>query len=309
MSAVLTDAANMFETISPSMVLNALRLMITRLRARGFVGIQVPTVKVTDAGRKVRGFPAKSRFLTASHTQFLSFEEVTELTTCFLATNLAQIGPLVIAQGGTPIGGLASSACCDLVLRCAEDAWIVDPDARSSYHLPEVVTKYIVGCRYVDDLLLLSRSLCQSCLESVLQLYPKQVVWENVEWTPSRIAKWLDLHISVSGFSLNVSPFIPTDDNELQTAANSIPPYVDDASCDVGDLINRVSAKYSRLLQLPVSDLSRQRAVLSEVAIWMKRGYRLSFLLKIFTCQGKYPLLTHTAKLCIQQMMSQFAGH
>jgi len=115
----------------------------------------------------------------------------------------------------------------------------------------------------------------------------------------------LDLHIAIDHFSLKLGPFVPENDDDVYAASKLIPPFVDIPSLDTRDLVNRVSARYSRLAQLPVTDEQRQRAVVGEVAVWLKRGYPPSVLSQVFTSQGRYPLLTKTAKDCLVFAKSQ----
>ena len=240
---------------------------------------------------------------------------VTELA---LNQSCVKVGPCVYEQiKGVPIGGFLSKQCASIYLGFSEQAWVQDMPAsvQSEWCPPGLsFSETVAATRYVDDLALVSSSLCAACLNKLPDcMYEKPVVFEATEPTEHGLP-WLDVWLQCDGLDLRVHAHGVEERWRSAASAGLIElptkfrlmPF---QGCDLLDmdlLSALLNGKLNRLLSLDLSAKDMEKAVECELQIWVLHGYPLDIILKIWRRGKRYPaaikhgreILEHAIKVC-----------
>ena len=124
-----------------------------------------PHLLLWSVGRKCKVFLVALRMPgPLSPVCFLFHDVLMRLAAC-VCVPFCSLGSAVIRTSGLPIGGLLSRIAASGVMSWEEHIWV--QGWPSNFGLPAAVPEWgsaIVAWRYVDDLVLISKLFCVSCL-------------------------------------------------------------------------------------------------------------------------------------------------
>jgi len=284
----------MFENISAEESMSSLLSIISLAKSRGYVSIVVPLAKFRPDGSRLCAFLSSNAYVTLKHCQTVSLDMLPRFARLFFATSNAQVGPLVMHQGGIPIGGIPSSAFANLVLSTRENSWICDGPRRSQAGFPDIPWNVVVASsRYVDDLQQSSTSICNNCILFTFKLIYDELVWEHTSIAPNVWSRWLDVELLVDGFNLSLRPTVPSSDLAEKCR---IPPFLHADCTDVAMLCSLLRGRISRLQQLPITRRQITYALIFEVCVLLSRNYPLQIVRRICnvpSCPAETKFLQH----------------
>ena len=196
---VVCDAGQFFEMVSPHQAVTAV------VDVAKEVALSTGTCTVTVfKQRRVRGFLGGSPGAFSPKFVVFSFFE---LIACFWASVLVSfcsLGTLVFRLQGLPIGGFLSKVATSFVLAADEAAWVRSRVAQrvAGFFVPGKSWNQLALCRrYVDDLLLISRAWCFTCL----CVLPGEIYSVPFDAGPcSRQLSWLDFLIDLDLYALDI---------------------------------------------------------------------------------------------------------
>ena len=295
------DAAQLFEEISRHEVLHRLRKLITELQnTSNAFGV------VTKKSRKLHFWFARNNFRPSQGATLHRWDDIITITDLGLGQTCVQVGPCVYEQcRGVPIGGFLSKQCASIFLGVSEQAFVekLARDENNGWCPPGFSFQNTVAAtRYVDDLALVSTTLCSACLgELPGHIYDQPVSFDETK--PSELGlPWLDVWLTCSGSDLNVHAHGMEHAwrNEAALGRVSLPtkfrlmPFQGHAMLDVSLLSAILNGKLNRLLSLDLSANDMKRAVECELQIWLLHGYPLQTILHIWRRGKRFPAaITH----------------
>lgn len=250
---LVADAAQMYEQVDSSLVLQAFDAKVDLLQSK-----KGATTITVDKGCSVKGWPGGSEH-TRSRTKIIfSVQRLRRMVqaSCFL--RFASIGSLVVQAKGLVIGGLLSMIAAICLLSHEEEQFLQSATHRN-FQLPEGWT-IRDGMRYVDDLLLVSHSVCHSCLQKcLLQIYS---VGFNVN-QEEREQTWTDIVFNVNPFSGDIkwtakNPNRPWIQSISEKAKQRRVPFLGRLQCPFGVLRNIPLSRAARLKELELPEKLKQ---------------------------------------------------
>eukprot|EP00933_Yihiella_yeosuensis_P052111 TRINITY_DN5010_c2_g1_i1.p1 TRINITY_DN5010_c2_g1~~TRINITY_DN5010_c2_g1_i1.p1 ORF type:complete len:374 (+),score=45.52 TRINITY_DN5010_c2_g1_i1:358-1479(+) len=191
--AIAADISQLFKDVDPQEVIRCAQRLCNHCADH----CKMKGVTVLP-GRRCRGFLGGSPFTKKG--MYFSFEDMVQFITYYLTSAYFLVGKVVVLQKlGVPMGGGASKISSSLLLCWLEHDWLTNVDRRISagFSSDEDFHASTKGKRYVDDLLLMSSSLCQRCLEQLLfKIYPQPLVCGVESRGPTM--EWLDMVLDIS---------------------------------------------------------------------------------------------------------------
>ena len=185
-TAIVADASQFYEEVEPHSAVEALGKILTTAVSKGWHGVYVGRAK------KKQGFLTKNHANPYSKFCFFDFKT---LLTCFhaaMAVPFVMFGHTVCRMKGIPIGGLCSKIATSAVLTVQEEEWFkqLQDKKRSIFSFRGDFSSSCLHLRYIDDVLLASRTWCRTCL----LLYLSQCYSVSFDAAPDeqRIT-WLDM--------------------------------------------------------------------------------------------------------------------
>ena len=183
---------------------------------------------------------------------------------------------------GLPIGEPHSPASCSVVLGADGAAWTNNAAARAEHgFMPEGrrLAEQVALARYVDDLIMVSKIWCSSCLEDMLTAMYRKPVQFDRQATCARGQPWLDMWVS---FRIGEPWKIHMDGQEqewvqcqasMPPAKTRLKPYLGDVAESLEALRLHVSGRTARLRQAGLDDMALRRAVQREILALALHGY------------------------------------
>ena len=187
LTAVVADASQFYEEVEPLSAVAALGEILVRAASKGWTGVFVGRAKKRQAFLSSGGsFP---------HSKFCFFGFKT-LLSCFhaaMAIPFVSFGKVVCKMKGVPIGGLCSKIATSAVLTEQEEEWFhrLRAIGHSGFRFPHTdLSSTCLHLRYIDDVLLASKTWCRTCLLK----YLSQCYSVSFEAAPEKVAiTWLDM--------------------------------------------------------------------------------------------------------------------
>jgi hypothetical protein len=293
----------MYEEVPPVRVREGLRNLVAWATERGYVGV---AVSKRAAGPS---FLVKQRWRHPPGSVLFTWAELCQGMDLALAQTAVSVGNSVWRQAeGLPIGGPHSPASCSVVLGADEAAWAGDPEARASFGFDPGrgrLSEQVALARYVDDLIMVSRIWCATCLEDMLRvMYRKPVQFDRQASSPHG-QPWLDMWISFCGGSLRVH-MDGQEQEWVQCLASRPPtktrlkPYLGDEEGSLEALRLHVSGRTARLRQAGLDDEALRRAVEREILVLALHGYPRGMLLRVWSRSKQYPAAARHARLVLR---------
>ena len=223
-----------------------------------------------------------------------------------LAQSAVSVGNSVWVQAeGLPIGGPHGPASCSVVLGADEAAWTNDVAARTRHgFLPGEcgLEEQVALARYVDDLIMVSRIWCSSCLEDMLTAMYRKPVQFDRQATSAHGQPWLDMWVSFRGGTLEIH--MDGQEQEWVQCQASMPPaktrlkpYLGDEAESLEALRLHVSGRTARLRQAGLDDVALRRAVQREIRVLALHGYPREMMLRVWSKSRQYPAAAKLAHL------------
>ena len=201
-AVVVADAAQMYEEVPPSRVREGLASFITWATEQGYVGV------VASKSSHGPSFLVRQRWRHPPGTVLLTWEELSAGIDLALAQGAVSVGDSVwLQREGLPIGGPHSPACCSVVLGADEAAWADDAARRRAHGFAPSggpLASQVALARYVDDLIMVSRIWCSTCLEGMIGVMYRRPVQFDRQPSSAHGQPWLDMWVSFAGPTLRV---------------------------------------------------------------------------------------------------------
>ena len=127
-------------------------------------------------GRVVKGWPGGSEHTRSRRWVVFPIWRLRRMLQASCALRFASVGDLVVATKGLVIGGLLSMIAAICLLSHEEERFLQQA-LDGSINLPEGwrIDELFFGMRYVDDLLMVSYTVCHTCLQQFLtEIYSVQ---------------------------------------------------------------------------------------------------------------------------------------
>ena len=221
---------------------------------------------VTVAGKK-HVFFGGSIYRSMQQCLVFSLEELYWLFTAACNMRFAHTGTQVWTFSGLPIGGLLSKTATSFVLGWQEHCWRTDRSRRQAagFGFPDRLWPHLVArARYVDDVLWLSRALCEGCLrDGIRHVY---AVPFEVEGPVQGALSWLD-------FRIELKPLRWTAKRKEFIA---LPPWAVQKQYAFGILLGRVS----RWSEMGLGPAETSEALLALFVDFYKHGWSKKALRK-----------------------------
>ena len=276
-AVVVADVAQMYEEVPPSRVRHGLRSLITWATSRGYTGV---AVSKRTAGPS---FLVRQRWRHPPSTVLFTWDELSQGLDMALAQSAVSVGNSVWVQAeGLPIGRPHSPASCSVVLRADEAASTNDAAAHAGHgFMPEgrCLAEQVALARYVDDLIMVYRICCSSCLEDMLvAMYRKPVQFDR-QATSAHGQPWLDMWVSFRGGALEIH--MDGQEQEWVLSQASMPPaktrlkpYLGNVAESLEAFRLHVSGRTARLRQAGLDDMALHKAVQREIPVLALHGGR-----------------------------------
>ena len=286
---LVLDASSMYERTPAQAVYRAAQNLVRALRARGFRGVLV------RRSRQLRGRLWRHGGAYLADHFFLSFEAMLITLKASLGVRLARLGNWVFEQtAGLPIGGPLSDLGAALLLGQNEAAWRFHetlPRRAPFADLPRgaAADTIVAQTRYVDDLLAVSGSICEACLETYVREEHRGIPFEVEERSSEGPLRWLDLVVHASRVPPHVAMGMTEREYVLHGAAAPgrfrIMPYLGAEHMDKAKLRSYVRGQLSRWQQVRLSYQEVLRSLCYSVLLLARAGYPTQLVLDVwFAC-------------------------
>ena len=198
---------------------------------------------------------------------------------------------------GLPIGGPHSPACCSVVLGADGARWAAGADRRAALGFggaDDVLEAKAAYARYVDDLCVISKVWCESCLGTMVSAMYRKPVQFDCQASSEIGQPWLDMWISFANGELQIH-MGGQEQEWVQRLAAAPPskmrlkPYLRDVACSTGVLRLHVSARMARLRQAVLEEPALRRAVERELFVLALHGYPRAMLRRAWARCPQYP--------------------
>ena len=186
--------------------------------------------------------------------------------------------------------------------------------ARHGFHpAGQELCSQVACARYVDDLCMVSRKWCKSCLEAMLgAMYTKPVQFDRQE-SSSHGQPWLDMWIAFHDGEMRIH----MDGQEqawIETMGASPPaklrlkPYLGDEWASAEALRAHVSARLACLRQAGLDQEAMRAAVARELLVLSFHGYPRRHLLRAWSRCCQFPEASRHARLVLAAWWVAFPG-
>jgi hypothetical protein len=310
-AVVVADAAQMYEEVPPSRVRSGLRSLFAWAEDRGYTGVAV--CKRTGGP----SFLVRQRWRHPPGTVLFTWDELGQGLDLALAQNAVSVGDSVWAQAeGLPTGGPHSPASCSVVLGADEATWTDDAAARARHGFHprgRRLEEQVALARYVDDLIMVSRTWCTSCLGDMLAVMYRKPVQFDRQATSAHGQPWLDMWVSLRGGTLEIH-MDGQEQEWVQCLASTPPaktrlkPYLGDEAESLEALRLHVSGRTARLRQAGLDDAALLGAVRREILVLALHGYPQEMMRRVWSRSRQYPAAARLARLVLGAWGRAFPG-
>ena len=191
----VADAGAMYEQCSVEWILTAVRGAVDIAISKGFQGV------VVLHGPKMAGWPTRNLTPRKVPSTIINWPTLLAMHELTLTNKVALLGDLPFKQlQGLPIGGLMSKCQTSALLGSQETVWKLNLTEQGK--LPNMIT-----CRYVDDSITASKTLCHECQHLHLSEMTN-VLFEKQQFSPTKV-QWLDVTISTQNSNISLQPAEP----------------------------------------------------------------------------------------------------
>ena len=275
-SILVADAAQMYEQIDTSLVLEAFDAKAAALQCRK--GVDTITV---EKGRVVKGGPGGSEHTRSRRLVVFPIWRLRRMLQASCALRFASVGDLVVATKGLVIGGLLSMIAAICLLSHEEERFLQQA-LDGSINLPEGwrIDELFFGMRYVDDLLMVSYAVCHKCLQQFLaEIYSVQfsVNPEEQEQT------WTDVVFRADPVSGTIE-WTAKNPNRLwvlgagDKGKQRRVPFLGRLQCPFGLLRGLLLGRAARLNELELPEKIWTACMIEEFQEFILEGYLISML-------------------------------
>ena len=288
-----------------------MRSLITWATDRDYTGVAVCK---RAAGPS---FLVKQRWRHPPGTVLFTWDEFSQGLDLALAQNAVSVGNSVWVQAeGLPIGGPHSPASCSVVLGADEATWTDDAAARARHGFHprgRRLEEQVALARYVDDLIMVSRTWCTSCLGDMLAVMYRKPVQFDRQATSAHGQPWLDMWVSLRGGTLEIH-MDGQEQEWVQCLASTPPaktrlkPYLGDEAESLEALRLHVSGRTARLRQAGLDDAALLGAVRREILVLALHGYPQEMMRRVWSRSRQYPAAARLARLVLGAWGRAFPG-
>jgi hypothetical protein len=287
----VADAGAMYEQCSVEWILAAVQGAVDIATSRGFQGM------VVLRGPKMIGWPSRHLTPRKVPSTIVDWPTLLAMHHMTLTNKIALLGDLPFKQlQGLPIGGLMSKCQTSALLGSQETIW--KKTLTQQQTLPNMIT-----CRYVDDSITVSPTLCHTCQHQHLTNMTN-VSFDKQNFLPTQV-QWLDITITTRGSQLTIQPTAP-EPSFTQGTTNTptkfrVPPYNGQMPHDIKTRIQAwqhrttTITKANMILNNGQCGWTRQH-VHSWMSLWRAHGYPPSELQKAFNRYVTCPSLAKHVK-------------
>jgi hypothetical protein len=175
-----------------------------------------------------------------------------------LCLQFSAVGDTPVRQDGQSIGGIFAKAALSILAGMLETLWATSAAHRHALGWHHDVRHFSI-CRYVDDVLLLTRTLCSNHASDALKLvYREKVKFSLVSFGPSATWTDLDLNVQVDLYgtaSLSLSLRSPNEawlQDPLGTKRGKVTflPFLDHLPCPIAHLAAVLASRLHRANRL-----------------------------------------------------------
>ena len=253
-AGLVADAGQCFEMIQAQEAVSEAYVLLRRFQAlsgSSFVTIQKSKKRV--------GWVGQRRMYSTSASQSWDVVQLYRLFAAAMSVDLVSACQHVFRTSGVPIGGLMSKIAATIVLGGQERRWLYNHQRKSSHGFNPGFPWHQAVChiRFIDDVILLSKCYCRSCLMSLLDLV-YAVPFDCLPDDDSQLA-WLDMRIDLVSWSIGLNVKI----RSLPPEWGSPPGYVKSLLC----------CTFRRWLDIQPPSLQWQRACLSLLLDFRRTGW------------------------------------
>eukprot|EP00438_Fugacium_kawagutii_P023302 Skav226239 [mRNA] locus=scaffold1218:450682:453784:+ [translate_table: standard] len=270
-SLLVADAAQMYEQINTDLVLEAFDAKVALLQAKK--GANTITVA---KGRAVQGWPGGSEHTRSRKWLTFSMRRLRRMLQASCQLRYASIGDLVLAAKGLVIGGLLSMIAA-LCLLCHEEEQFLSGMGHQDFQLPDgwSLPELFLGMRYVDDLLLVSFSLCHSCLQKLV----KRIYSVDFSVNPEENEQtWTDVIFCVDPVLGTIS-WTARNPNRAWVLSHGEKvkqrrvPFLGRLQCPFGQLRGLLLSRATRLRELELPEKVQTTCMIEELQELILEGY------------------------------------
>ena len=310
-AVVVADAAQMYEEVPPSRVRSGLLSLIDWATGRGYAGV---AVSKRTAGPS---FLVRQRWRHPPGTVLFTWDELSRGLDLALAQSAVSVGNSVWVQAeGLPIGGPHSPACCSVVLGADEATWTDNAATRAAHGFNPSgrrLEEQVALARYVDDLIMVSRVWCSSCLEDMLTVMYRKPVQFDRQATAAHGQPWLDMWVSFRHGALEIHMDGQEQDwvqcqASVPPAKTRLKPYLGDDAASLEALRLHVSGRSARLRQAGLDDTALHLAVKREVLVIALHGYPREMMRRVWSRSCQYPAAAKQARLVLGTWQDALPG-
>ena len=250
-------------------------------------------------------------------TVLFTWDELSRGLDLALAQSAVSVGNSVWVQAeGLPIGGPHSPACCSVVLGADEATWTDNAATRAAHGFGPAgrrLEEQVALARYVDDLIMVSRVWCKSCLEDMLTVMYRRPVQFDRQATAAHGQPWLDMWVSFRHGALEIH--MDGQEQEWVQCHASVPPaktrlkpYLGDDAASLEALRLHVSGRSARLRQAGLDDTALHLAVKREVLVIALHGYPREMMRRVWSRSCQYPAAAKQARLVLGTWQDALPG-
>ena len=253
-AGLVADAGQCFEMIQAQEAVSEAHVLLRRFQAisqSSYVTIQRSKKRVGWVGRSNPHNPRKN--------QTWDVAELYRLFAAAMSVDFASVCQRVFRTKGVPIGGLMSKIAATIVLGAQERRWLYNHEKRASHGFAPGFPWHHAVChlRFIDDVILLSRCYCRSCLACLLDLV-YTVPFDCLPEEDMQLA-WLDMRVDLVSWTLGLNVKV----RRLPPEWGSHPSYVKSLLC----------CTFRRWLDIRPPVLQWQRACLSLLVDFRQSGW------------------------------------
>jgi len=203
-----------------------------------------------------------------------------------------------------------------VVLGADEATWTDDAAARGRHGFHPKgrrLEEQVALARYVDDLIMVSKTWCTSCLEDMLTVMYRKPVQFDQQATSAHGQPWLDMWVSLRGGILEIH-MDGQEQEWVQCLASTPPaktrlkPYLGDEAESLEALRLHVSGRTARLRQAGLDDAALLGAVRREILVLALHGYPQEMMRRVWSRSRQYPAAARLARLILGAWGRAFPG-
>ena len=305
LSICVADAAQMYEELSPTRIRDAVGFLVSRLQ------LLMPHVRgiAVAKSRPLHTWASNNEFRHRSASTVWTWSDIFSVLDLALRQPVVRLGKALFRQViGAPIGGHLSKATASAVLavdefKACQNLGIL----QAAQYVPRQATslcEVVAFTRYVDDLAMGSRVLCEVCLCSMTSLiYSKPISFDPTKPDDFGVP-WLDVWLlGVDGELL-----VRADgaENAWRACGGAgvpnkfrVKPWQGDVHTDVKELRSIAAGRLVRLKSLSLNEQQLHAAVSSEIGIWAMSGYPAKTIQQVWCQLPHFPLASRAAAVVL----------